>query len=294
MLVDPNYVSNLSQAISASAAAEQKLTSQLSSGLRVATLSDDSVAVSTNALLSSSIAALDSFVHSSTGVQGRLQATDSTLGEVVSQVTSAISLAVQGANGTLNRANLSALANQASGIRDSIVSLANTSYAGSYLFSGSQGHTQPFTIDASTSPAAVTYAGDSVTSSVQAPGGQLLAVNLPGIAVFTAVFASLNQLVSDLQNGSASAVSADSSALTAALNTISLKRSTLDSSLNQLTSASGYAQTQESLLQAQQSILLSADPASVATSLKTAEVQHQALLSVVAALSQTNLFSYLK
>jgi len=48
------------------------------------------------------------------------------------------------------------------------------------------------------------------------------------------------------------------------------------------------------MLQARQSDLLSADPAAVASELKTAEVQHQALLSIESALSQVNLFSYLK
>ncbi len=75
---------------------------------------------------------------------------------------------------------------------------------------------------------------------------------------------------------------------------MSTQRSTIGSSLSRLTVTSGYAQTQGAQIEARQSDLLSASPASVASDLKTAEVQHQALLSVEAALSQTNLFSYLK
>jgi len=298
MQVDPNYISGLSSAISISSATEQALTSELSSGLRVATLSDDPVAVSSNVQLSSGLANLDAFVQSASGEESRLQAADSTLGEVVSQVTSAISLATQGANGTLNASDLASIAQQVSAIRDSVVSLANTSYQGTYLFSGSQGGTKPFTVDSTTTPATTTYAGDNVTSTVQTPGGQALAVNVPGSAVFTAtgsnLLGTLNQLVSDLQSGSTASVAADSSALTAALVTVSAQQSTIDSSLSQLTTSSGYAQSQSAVLEAQQTTLLSADTATVATSLQTAEVQHQALISVVSALGQNDLFSYLK
>ncbi len=147
MRVDPNYVHNLASAIGTSAAREQQLTDELSSGLRVGTLSDDPVAASANVQLNGQLARLDSFVQSSSGVQSQLQVTDSALGEVVSQVTSALSLAVSATNGTLSSANLSSIAKQLSDLRDSVVALANTSYRGTYVFAGSQGGTKPFTLD---------------------------------------------------------------------------------------------------------------------------------------------------
>jgi flagellar hook-associated protein 3 FlgL len=298
ILVDPNYTAVLSSALSASTAQEQTLTSELSSGLRVATLSDDPVAASANVGIASSIAGLDSFVQTASGVQGRLQAADSTLGEVVSQVTSAISLATQGANGTLNTAQQQAIANEVSGIRDTVLSLANSAYQGTYLFSGSQGQTQPFSLDQSTIPPTTVYAGDTVVSTISTPGGQQLAVNIPGSSVFTAsgssVLDTLNQLVNDLLTGSTASVAQDATALSSALSTVDAQRSTLDTSLSQLTSTSDYAQTQVAEVQSQQSTLLSADTATVASSLQTAEVQHQALISVISTLDQNNLFSYLK
>lgn len=139
MRVDPNYVFNLTQSVSASSAAEQKLTNQLSSGLRVSSLSDDPVAVAQNVLLASSISKADSFTQTSTREQAVLQATDSALGEVVSNVTSAITLSVQANAGTLSASNLKSIGEQLSGIRDQVVSLANTGYLGTYLFGGSRG-----------------------------------------------------------------------------------------------------------------------------------------------------------
>jgi flagellar hook-associated protein 3 FlgL len=298
MQVDPNYTARLSAAISASTAQEQTLTSELSSGLAVSSLSANPVAASANVGLASQLAGLDSFVQSSSSEQGVLQVTDSTLGEVVTQVTSAISLATQGANGRLNTADLASIAQEAAGIRDNVLSLANTSYQGSYLFSGSQGTTKPFTLDSTTSPATATYNGDQVSSSLTTPSGQSLTLNVPGSSVFTAagtsLLGTLNQLVSDLQSGNSSGAAADSSALTAALGTVNQQRSTIDTSLTQLTNTTSYAQTQAALVETQQSGLLSADTATVATSLQMAEVQHQALISVASSLGQNDLFSYLK
>ena len=298
MQVNPNYAAGLAGAIATSSAQMQQLTSELSSGLRVQTLSDDPVAVSANAQLSGTLSRLDSFVQNAGSEQSVLQVTGSALSEVVSQVTAAISLATEGGNGTLSGANLQSLAQQVSAIRDNVLSLANTSYQGHYLFSGSQGATQPFSLDTTTTPATTTYAGDAVTTSAVTPGGQQLALNVPGSAVFQAsgadVFGALNQLVNDLQSGSVASIQTDAGSLGSALKNVASQQETISTSLNQLNGASSYAQTQQALVESQQSSLLSANTATVATSLQTAEVQHQALISVVSALGQNDLFSYLK
>lgn len=298
MQVNPNYSSTLAAAIGNSTAREQQLTAELSSGLRVATLSDDPVGVSSNVALTGSLSQLDAFVQGAIGNQSRLQLTDATLSEVVTQLTSALSVATQGATGTLTPTNLAALAQKATVIRDSVLSLANSSYQGTYLFSGSQGQTRPFTLNTSTAPATVSYAGDALTQYTQTPSGQSLALNVSGSALFTAsgasVLGALNQLVSDLQSGSSAGAAADSTAITAALASLSTQRAMLGSSLSQLNATSTYAQSEQATLQVQQTRLLSADTASVATQLAAAEVQHQALISVVSGLNQNDLFSYIK
>ena len=53
-------------------------------------------------------------------------------------------------------------------------------------------------------------------------------------------------------------------------------------------------QTQEAQLKVQQGTLVSSDPAAVATGLKASQTQYQALLSVITALQQDNLFSHLQ
>ena len=298
MRADPNYVTSLSQALSSSTKASNDLASQLSSGLRVGSLSDDPGAAAQSLQLGSQIARVDTYIQTAANQSSMLQVTDSTLGEVVSQLTSAISLAVQATNGTLNSSNLQATAQQLTGIRDQVLALANSSYQGRFLFAGSQGSIKPFALDTATTPATVTYSGDATSQSIETPGGQQIQVNLPGSSIFgsgsSGPIAVLNQLIADVTSGApASNLSADSAALTASLGQVSTQRSLLNASLATLQSTSSYAQTQEAQLKAQQSSLVAADPAAVATELKSNQVQYQALLSVVTALQKINLFDYM-
>lgn len=299
MRVDPNYLASLATSIDQSSSNEIALTTELSSGLRVTSLQADPVAAAQSSILGSAIARDDTYVQGATGIQSMLQVTDSALAEVVTQITKAISLAVQGGNGTLSGTNAGSIGQQVSDLRSQILSLANTTYQGNYLFGGSQGASKPFALDTTTTPATVTYSGDTSVGSITTPSGQNIQTSVPGIAVFgdaaTGVFAALNKLVADYASGTASAnASSDTSALTNALTQVSTQRSILDSSLSRIQSTSTYFQTDASQLTAQQSTLVASDPATVATALKSAETQHQALLSVMNALGSVNLFSYLK
>jgi flagellar hook-associated protein 3 FlgL len=298
MRADPTYFNNVVLALNHTMKNSNDLAAELSSGLRVGSLSDDPAAASQSLRLDGQISKIDTYVQTASGVSSRLQMVDSTLGEVVSQVTSAISLAVGAANGTVNGANLQSIAQQVASIRDNVLSLANSSYQGAYLFSGSRGDTAPFTLDTTTTPATANYNGDASVQSVVTPGGQQIQISLPGSTVFgsgsTGVLGVLNQLVADLTSGAPTAnISADSSALTNALNGVSTQRSFLNNSLGTIRSTSTYAQTEEAQLKVQQGALVSSDPATVATELKSNETQYQALLSVITALQQNNLFSHL-
>jgi flagellar hook-associated protein 3 FlgL len=299
MRVDPNYVSNLAKTLNQSSSLEAKLANELSSGLRVTSLQDDPAAVAQSTAMASAISKDDTFVQTASGAQSMMQVSDSTLGDVVSQLTSALSLAISGSNGTLNAANIATIKQQLTGIRDQVLSLANMSYLGQSIFAGSQGAVKPFTLDNSTTPATASYVGDTNLNYVETPSGQKIQTNVAGSDVFgsgnSGVFGALNQLIADFSGGTASAsATADTGALSAALGQLTAQRSLLDGSLSRLVATSTYAQTEESQMKVQQGRLVSADPASVATQLSAAEVQSKALMSVMAVLRKTNLFDYVQ
>jgi flagellar hook-associated protein 3 FlgL len=306
MRFDPFYLNNAVSALDLTSATEQQLTNEISSGTRVNSLSDDPVAAGENVMLSSQLSLDDSFSQTESSTVGMLQVTDSTLGSVVSQLTKALSLATEASNGTLNASDLQSIATQLSGIRDEVLSLANTTYLGSYVFSGSQGGTTPFSLDTSVTPNTVSYQGDNAISYVTTPSGQKIQVNMPGNQIFsdasdpsnpaTNVLQTLTNLVTDFSSGTASATAiSDTTALNSALNYVGQQRVVLDNSITQLQAAQTYTQTQGTQITSAQTNLLQADVAQVSTQLSTAETQQAALTQVVSLLEKNNgdLFSLL-
>jgi flagellar hook-associated protein 3 FlgL len=297
MRVDPFYVLNLSSALDQTQVSQEQLSQELSSGLRVTSIGDDPVAAAQNVQLLNSIGEDDSFTQTTSLTQGLLQVTDSTLGSVVTQLNQALSLADQANNGTLDSSDLKAISNQIAGIRDEVLSLANTNYQGQYIFGGSQTAGPPFTLDSTTSPATVTYNGDGDVNTLQSPTGQVIQLNLPGDQVFTSatanVLGTLNNLVADYASGTAGSGVTDTGNLSSALNYVSQQRVTIDNSVNRLSDASGAASEQATQLTAVQTNLMQADIASVSTQLSLVQSQQSALISVIAALGQGSLFDKL-
>lgn len=299
MRVNPYYISNLVDALGQTALREQQLSAELSSGIKVNSLADDPVAAGQSVALSDQLSRDDTFTRTVSTTQGLLQVTDSALGGVVSQVNSAISLATQGNNGTLNASDLKSIALQIGGIRDEVLALANTTYQGQYVFAGSKGGTAaPFTLDNSTTPATVAYSGDSQVRSLVTPNGQTIPLNLPGGQVFQAaghdLLGALNNLEADFSSGTASpTAAADLAQLTDALGYLSSQRVSLGNSMNRLTAAASYTQQESLQLKSAQANLVEANMGQVATGLSQAETQATALSQVIAKLGKGSLFDYM-
>ncbi len=301
MRVDPYYVANLVNSLDQTQASQQQLTAELSSGVRVNSLSQDPLASGENVLLLSQMQRDDSFTQSSSLVQGQLQVADSALGGVVSQLTQAIALATSANNGTMNASNVKSVSSQLAGILDEVLSLANTSYQGQYIFAGGQTSTAPFVQSNATTPGVTTYAGDQDVNFLHTPNGQTIQLNVPGDQIFSAsgtnsVLGALNSLIADYSTGTVTTAQAvnDTQALSSALNYLSQQRVTIDNSLTHLTSASDAIASEKTQLTAAQTGLMQADMAQVATQLSLTSTQQTALEDVIAQLGSGSLFDKLR
>jgi flagellar hook-associated protein 3 FlgL len=301
MRVDPYYVTNLVNSLDLTQATEQQLTAELSSGVRVNSLSQDPLAAGENVLLLNQMQQDDTFTQSSSLVQGQLQVADSALGSVVSQLTQAISLATSANNGTMSSSDIKSVANQLSGIRNEVLSLANTNYLGQYIFGGGQTSAAPFSLSTGSSPATTPYNGDNDVNSIQTPNGQTIALNVPGDQIFlgsgsNSVFGALNNLIADYSSGKVNTAQAvtDTQSLNTALNYVSQQRVTIDSSLTQLTDATNAVAGEKTQLTVAQTNLMQADVAQVSTQLSLAETQQTALEDVISQLGSGSLFDKLR
>jgi flagellar hook-associated protein 3 FlgL len=291
MRVDPYYVKNLVTSLDNVTGSVDQLTSEMSSGVRVTSLSADPAAAGENVVLLNEMQRDDSFTTTASSVTCQLQVADSALGSVVTELTSAISKATSANNGTMNSSNVKTVATEISGILNEVLSLANTTYEGSYIFGGTDSTTTPFTQTAATSSSSgtTTYNGDDNVNYLETPTGQKIQLNVSGSDIFlgsgtNSVFAALNSLVSDYSSGTVDTTKAvnDTTALSTALNYVSQQRVTIDNSMTQITAASDSVTNQETQLTTAQTDLMQADTATVSTQLSLAESQQTALEDVIA------------
>jgi flagellar hook-associated protein 3 FlgL len=268
---------------------------QMSSGKRINNLSDDPAAVAQLILNEGQTSDVDQYLANVTTVQNSMQVADSTLNSVVTALSQAISLGIEGSNGTLSASDQQSIATQVSGIESQVLALANTTYAGNYLFAGTAVTTQPFTQDSS-SPSGVTYNGNGSTNSVQIGDGEYVPTNLSGSQVFTPsgsdVFAALQGLVTALQSGGN--VEGATTQLEQVFSRFNTQSTFYGATLSRLQTAQNYL-TQEQLgLSSAQDNLESADMASVISNYTQTETALDASYQAAGQISQMSLFNYLK
>ncbi len=199
----------------------------------------------------------DTFQQNINDLQSRMQTADSALSSVVTTLNQAVSLGVEAANGTVSVADQQAIAQQLSGIQQQLVSIANTSVSGTYLFAGTLVETVPFTLSAAPG-GGVTYNGNSGVTPVEISNGQTVNTNVPGDQLFLnsagSVFGAINQLIQavNTNTGIQNAVTSLGQAATQ----FNTERLTYDTSLSQLQSTGNFLSSQQVQLATQETILM--------------------------------------
>lgn len=297
MRVNPDFTGDVLSAIARTQQASADALQQMSSGKRVNVPSDDPAAAAALVHLSTHADQLNQYLSNVTTMNNQMQAADSALSTVVTELNQAISSGVQGANGTVTAINRLALAQQVQGVLDNVVSQANLSYMGAYVFSGTAGTTLPFTVDAS-SPSGYKYNGNANTNSVLVGEGLSVQSNRPGDEVFqhagADVFGSLHDLVTALKNNDSTAIANATTAVRGALDYVTQVRVFYGNNMTQFTQQQSYLQKEKVDLQTQEESLIGADLASVATQFSQAQTAHSATLAAASRLIQNTLLDYLK
>jgi flagellar hook-associated protein 3 FlgL len=237
----------------------------------------------------------DQFERSIGSVQGEMQNADSALNSVITALQQAISLGVEGANGTVNSTDRAALATQVQGIQSQLLSLANVTYQDNYVFAGTATQTTPYVLDAS-SPSGVTYAGNSGVNRVTLGNQFSLQTNLPGSQLFSAsgtdMFQSIQDLITGLQSGTGIAPAVTE--VSNSYNSIDAQRVFYGNALNQLGTQQTYLGSETTQLAQQQNTAGGADLTNVISNLTSAQTSLQATLEAMGQTSQVDLFDYLK
>jgi len=124
MRVNPNPLPDLLSAVSHTQQQINQDLQQISSGQTINIPSDNPAGAAMMVRNAGQTAEADQFLRSASGVAGELQNADSALNSVITSLQRAISLGVEGANGTLNDSDRAAIASEVQG-RASTLSLNN-------------------------------------------------------------------------------------------------------------------------------------------------------------------------
>ncbi len=295
MRVNPNPYPDLLNAI---AQTQQQINTdeqQIASGQSVNAPSDNPAAAALLIQYADQTSQSDQFERSLGSIQGEMQNADSALSSVITALQQAITLGTEGANGTVNSDDRQAIATQVQGIQSQLLSLANLTYQGNYVFAGTDSQTAPYVLNPS-SPSGVTYQGNNGVNRVTLGSNFSLQTNLPGPQLFssgsTDMFQSIQDLITSLQSGTG--INTAVVEVGAAYNSIDTQRVFYGNALNQLNAQQTYLNSVTTGLASQQNVVGGTDMTAVVSNLTSSQVSLEATLESIGQTARIDLFDYLK
>ncbi|GAB3320653.1 flagellar hook-associated protein FlgL [Haliea atlantica] len=157
---------------------------QLATGLRVTTPADDPVAAVQILDLSTGLSRLDRYQRNAELAMGALAREETVVQDAVDVIQRVRELLLQANNATQTAETRSSTADELRGLRERLVSLANTRDAsGEYLFAGYDSSRQPFVEN----PGGVVFRGDEGGRELAVADGVQVAIRASGRELFMAV-----------------------------------------------------------------------------------------------------------
>ncbi len=295
MRVNPDPMPDLLAALNQTELTAQEAALQISTGKSVNVPSDNPSAAALLVDNNDQATFNSGYLQSISTVQGQLSTADSTLSTVNSVLQQALSLGVEGANGTVSPADQAAIVVQLQGIQTQLIALANTTYRGNYIFSGSLTNTAPYVVDIN-SPSGVDYVGNTDVNQVSIGNGYKIDVNQPGSQLFSAtgndVFLAVNNLITALQSNTG--ISTAVNALSSASSYLSAQAVFYGNATDQTQSQTTYLNAAQLQISQQQNALGGVNLPAAANNLSQANTDEQAALAAISKFSQDNLFDYLQ
>ena len=284
-------LSAINQASSALAHAQQ----QVSTGRRVSTAGDDPLAIQQVIGERAGIGAIDAYTRTSASAAARLAATDSVLTGMGDKLTAASVAALSARGSSVDPAARAAASAQVRSLRDALVSDINTSFQGTYLFSGTVA-TQPAYARVA---GAWTYQGNGSTAQVEVERGRLVSVTFDGQSIAQGsdtqdVFPVLDDLATAIDNGDNTAIGVGIDAVERAfgrtqraLGALGADEQGLDQAAARLASLRTAAETRRSSLE-------DVNMAEAVTRMTQAESAYRAALTAVSTAERQSLLDYLR
>jgi len=277
----------------------QRAQTELTTGLKINTVSDAPDQISSLLQTRSDLAQTQQITNNLGRVKTEVDTAEEGLQGAVSLMERVQTLGAQGSSDISSADTRQNLADELGSILQQLVSTANTTVEGRYIFSGDSDQQAPYSIDLTQSSPVSAYQGSAATRQVQAADGSSFEVAKTAQDIFDAptasdnVFLSVTNLRQALLNGDTSAVSSALADVQSASGYLNQQLAFYGTVQDRVASATDFAQTYTTQLQTQLSGIQDADEAEAITELTQAQTQQQAALVSRAQIPRTSLFDFL-
>jgi flagellar hook-associated protein 3 FlgL len=277
---------------------------QISSGLAVSQPSDAPDELSPILQLYAQIGQNQSLQANLNSSLTTVTAAEQALSSSVTLLQNASSIATQATGLSMTADTRNTLAQNVQGLLQQMVANANTTVDGNYVFSGDQSQTQLYQLDPSSPTGVDRLAIATNTDLVQGAGGIQIPASLTANTIFDNrnaddtissdnVFATLNGLITALQNNDTAGINASVSSLQTVSTYMNNQLAFYGTAQDQINAAVTSSQNDSTQLQTQLSSLQDANQATSITQLTQAQTQLQAALDAQARIPTTTLFDVL-
>lgn len=263
----------------------------ISSGLRVEKPSDDPAALGQIMRSSSSLKAIDQYKENLSSADARLTVEDSTLEQISDVLMRVKELGIAQAGSTKNAQSRSVVQAEVEGLRDFLIELGNTQFAGSYVFGGQYSDTRPFTAAGAdpTKP-------PTGTQQVEGGAGAYYSVTHSGQEIFvdSGILDALENMAAGLGNDSEDEIATALSELDSAFDATQELVGDLGARMTQVQTAMSNLDALDANLQIFRSELQEADIEEAISQLVNRQVTYEAAMATNARILQTTLVDYLR
>lgn len=272
---------------------------QLSTGLRVSSVSDDPDSVSAILQTRSDLDTSQQIQANLANVKTETDTAEQAMQSAVSLMEKVRVLGAQGVTETATPQSRQALGDQVGAMLEEVVGLAGTKVQGRFIFSGDADGTAPYTVDLTSATPVSPYAGGPVTRQVQHPNGSRFTVARSAQEIFDSsvpgqnVLTSLTSLRTALQANDTQGISDALTNVASSLNYLNSQLAFYGTVQNKVADATNFGNKLQVQLKTQLSSLQDADITSAAVELAQATTQQTAALQAHAKIPRTTLFDFL-
>ncbi len=318
MQISTNYLFNRATAQMGALQSDlAKSQAQITSAKQVLNPSDAPDQAAAIARLKSVIGRQDSYGKAVEAVQARLQVEDSTLSSASDVLMRIKELGVQANNSTLSSSNRHTLGTELQGLRDQLLSLANSrDRNGNFIFSGSRVSQAAFAVNNKVGTEdfdKIIYQGDQTQMNVAVGDQRSVAINRPGSNAFVRVvrsevdtdtgiisytgisfFQSLDDMIAAVKSSDSDYMQRSLGETDSLLQGVLLAQASVGTNLNVLEQQGNVLQDTTLTLKTALSNLEDLDYVSAITQMNKLMLSLEAAQSSFAKISQLSLFNYLR